>query len=234
MHYLLDRMNTQAAHWEQQGDQRCHFQRCYGMMSANMVQAIADGYFHDAAWVERLMLRFADYYYDALHLYDQQSDRTPPVWKQAHDATRHRRLHILQRLLLGINAHINYDLPLALCDCMRDEWHTADANARQHRYEDHEMVNHIIAETIDAVQNNIIEPRSIVMAVIDRLMGRVDEWLLAKLIRSWRTDVWHVAVQLLEADSDKQREYIRRAQEARVLARGRDLILEKFRQTPRT
>ncbi len=229
MHYLLDRMNAQAASWEQQGDQRCHFQRCYGMMSANMVQAIADRRFHDAAWVERLMLRFADYYYDALHLYDQQSDQTPAVWKQAHDATCHRRLHILQRLLLGINAHINYDLPLALYDCLRNEWPTADANARQRRRDDHETVNRVIAETIDAVQDDIIEPRSVAMALVDRLMGRTDEWLLAQLIRSWRTDVWHVAVQLLEAESDEERERIRQAQEARVLERGRDLALENLR-----
>jgi hypothetical protein len=229
MRYLLDRMNAQAAAWEQHGDPRCHFQRCYGMMSANMVQAIADGRFHDADWVKRLMLRFADYYYDALLLYDQQSDQTPPVWKQAHDATCHRRLHILQRLLLGINAHINYDLPLALYDCLCGEWPTADANARQRRREDHEIVNRVIAETIDAVQDDIIELRSVAMALIDRLMGRMDEWLLAQLIRNWRTDVWHVAVQLLEAESDEQREHIRRTQEARVLERGRELALEKLR-----
>ncbi len=229
MHYLLDRMNAQAASWEQQGDQRCHFQRCYGMMSANMVRATANGCFHDAAWVERLMLRFADYYYDALYFYDQQSSETPPVWKQAHHATCCRRLHILQRLMLGINAHINYDLPLALYDCLHDEWPTASVEARQYRRDDHEMVNHIIAETIDTVQDNIVESHSSAMALIDRLMGRSDEWLLAQLIRSWRTDVWQVAVQLLEAESDEQRERIRQAQEARVLERGRSLALEKLR-----
>ncbi|MDW8229966.1 MAG: DUF5995 family protein [Saprospiraceae bacterium] len=228
MHDLLDRMNAQASAWERKGDQRCHFQRCYSMMSANMVKAIADGRFHDAAWVERLMLRFADYYYDALQLYDGQSDQTPAVWKQVHDATCHRRLHILQRLLLGINAHINYDLPLALYECLRDEWPTADETARQRRREDHETVNRVIAETIDAVQDSIIEPRAVAMALIDRLMGRTDEWLLAQLIRNWRTEVWLVARQLLEANDDHQRENICRIQESRVLKRGRRLMLEEL------
>ncbi len=227
MHPLLQYMRAQVSAWEQQGDPRRHFQHCYSMMSANMIQAIAEHRFYDAAWVERLMLRFADYYYDALLLYDRQSDQTPAVWKHVHDVTRSSRLHILQYLLLGINAHINYDLPLALYDCLCDEWPTADQLTRKCRHDDHERVNGIIAETIDTVQDDLIRPISVALTLADRFMGRMDEWLLAQLIRNWRRDVWNVAVELLEARDARQRERIRCNQEAGVLKRGRQLTLLK-------
>lgn len=226
MHPLLQYMRAQVSAWEQQGDPRRHFLHCYSMMSANMIQAIAEHRFYDAAWVKRLMLRFADYYYDALLLYDRQSDQTPAVWKHVHDATRSSRLHILQYLLLGINAHINYDLPLALYDCLCDEWSTADQLTRKCRHDDHERVNDIIAETIDTVQDDLIRPISVALTLADRLMGRMDEWLLAQLIRNWRRDVWNVAVDL-EAQDARQRERIRCNQEAGVLKCGRQLTLLK-------
>ncbi|MBX2893771.1 MAG: hypothetical protein KF734_22865 [Saprospiraceae bacterium] len=221
--HLLDRMFAQADVWEKDSDQRYVFQRCYGMMSRNMAQAIATGRFTDAQWVERLMLRFADYYYDALTLYEQQHPDTPPVWQQVHDVALQKRLHIMQHLLLGINAHINYDLPLALYDGLHAEWPTLAEPERQIRKTDHETVNIIIAETIDAVQDEVIEPRSPVMALADRLMGRMDEWLLAQLITGWRTEVWRVTLDLLTAADPNQWENIRAAQEQKVLARGKEL-----------
>jgi len=219
-------MFSQADVWEKKGDQRYIFQRCYGMMSSNMALAIEGGRFSDAQWVEQLMRRFAEYYFEAVELYDRGHADTPAVWQQVHDAAQKKRLHVLQHLLLGINAHINYDLPLALYDGLHTEWPTLEEMGRQTRQTDHEMVNLIIAETIDSVQDSVIEPRSPLMAVMDRVMGRMDEWLLSQLISGWRTEVWRVALDLLTAADPEQREAIRQAQETKVLERGKELVLE--------
>ena len=88
------------------------------------------------------------------------------------------------------------------------------------------MVNLIIAETIDSVQDSVKEPRSPLMAIMDRVMGRMDEWLLSQLISGWRTEVWRVALDLLTAASPEQREAIRQTQETKVLERGKELALE--------
>lgn len=225
---LLTQMFSQASAWEKNGDQRYVFQRCYGMMSSNMAQAIACGRFADKLWVERLMLRFAAYYFDALTRYEQDHSSAPAVWQQAHDAAKNKNLHILQHLLLGINAHINYDLPLALYDGLHSEWPKLGEADRQVRKSDHEIVNAVIAETIDSVQDTVIEPRAPMMAIVDRLMGRMDEWLISQLISSWRADVWHVATDLLTANNPEQREAIRQTQENKVLKRGEELKLEDF------
>ena len=85
---LLTRMFSQADVWEKKGDQRYIFQRCYGMMSSNMALAIEGGRFSDAQWVEQLMRRFAEYYFEAVELYDRGHADTPAVWQQVHDAAQ--------------------------------------------------------------------------------------------------------------------------------------------------
>lgn len=129
----------------------------------------------------------------------------------------------LQCLLLGVNAHINYDLPLSLYDCLQDEWPNLHPDQQQLRQEDHEKVNQVIASTIDAVQDTVIEPHAPVIAIVDRVMGRMDEWLLSQLISSWRNEVWSVATSLLDATDPSEWERIRHQQEQRVLERGESL-----------
>jgi hypothetical protein len=220
---VLHKMIQRADAWEKTGDQRCIFLRCYSMMSTNMATAITEGHFHDPKWISTLMLRFAEYYFEALDNYERHSTETSQAWQQVHDATAHSSLHVLQCLLLGVNAHINYDLPLSLYDCLREEWSILPPNQQQLRQEDHEKVNQVIASTIDAVQDAVIEPHAPVMAIVDRVMGRMDEWLLSQLISSWRNEVWSVATSLLDAVDPTEWERIRQQQEQRVLERGESL-----------
>lgn len=217
----LHRMATCCHDWQCAGDRRHIFLQCYRMMSANMAEAIGRGEFNDPDWVSRLLVRFSEYYFDALDKYETDPASAPSVWRQVHDASRDSRLHVLQHLLLGVNAHINYDLSLSLYDCLCDSWSDADGECRRKRFADHEKVNEVIAATIDAVQDEVVEPHSPVMAVVDRAFGRLDEWMLSRLISGWRADVWQVATGLLDAAGGDARETLRSRQEARVLRRGK-------------
>jgi hypothetical protein len=221
---VLLSMNQRADAWEKAHDQRFVFLRCYSMMSTNMAAAIRESRFADPPWVTTLMLHFAGYYFDALAQYEHQPDKTAAVWRQAFDANLHLRMHVMQNLLLGINAHINYDLPLSLYDCLRDDWAAMDKAQRRLRQDDHKKVNQIIGQTIDAVQDSVIGPHAPALVILDRLLGRMDEWLLAQLITSWRRNVWNVAIQLLESSDDGLREAIRQEQERRVMEWGKRLI----------
>jgi hypothetical protein len=221
---LLQKMIQQADTWEESADRRYIFLRCYSMMSTNMVAAIREGQFEDPVWVSTLMQRFAEYYFVALDAYEHRAEHTSSVWKQAHEAAQHQELHVLQNLLLGVNAHINYDLPLSLYDCLCQEWTTLDDAQRRSRQNDHETVNAIISSTIDAVQDTVVEPASPIMAVVDQVLGRMDEWLLSQLITSWRQEVWNVAIRMLEATDAASLESIRQEQEQRVLEKGAELL----------
>lgn len=221
---ILLAMRELSNAWERKGDRRFIFLRCYSMMSANMAAAIREGRFADPPWVTTLMLDFARYYFEALEQYNRLPAEAPPVWRQVHDTAQQSGIHALQNLLLGVNAHINYDLPLALYDCLRQDWPLLDEQQRRLRQNDHEAVNQIIGDTIDAVQDTVLEPLSPAMAVVDRLMGRMDEWLLSQLITGWRHDVWNVTQRLLEAPDEVRREVLKREQESRVMERAGSLI----------
>jgi hypothetical protein len=223
--YTLDRMQAQLQKWEQATDRRTIFLSCYVMMTRNMLAALQDGFFIDSSWVLQLLDHFADYYFHALEAYESGDLPSHEIWKFTFDASNQEATHTLQNLLLGVNAHISYDLVLALADGLEPEWSQLSSDQRSMRYQDHCRVNEVIARTIDAVQAEILDKHSLVMEVVDVSMGRMDEWLVSKLIAHWRDQVWNKAVQRVETASEEERESLRREEEALSLERGRIILL---------
>ncbi len=213
----MDRMQACICRWEEEGDERSIFLRCYAMMTANMLAAIEAGEFHDRAWVRRLLTHFADYYFIALDAYDVGDEGVPAVWRQTHDAARRAGTLALQNLLLGVNAHINYDLVLATADLLEEEWPGLSSEARRQRRDDYNHVNEIIERTVDAVQDEILERRQPMLQVVDTVFGPVDEWLIGRQITRWRNDVWEEAVRRVEMADAEEREHHRRSVETAVL-----------------
>jgi hypothetical protein len=106
---VIHRMQSFVSEWESQSDQRSIFLSCYMLMTGNMLTAVDQKEFSDPQWVDGLLHAFADYYFIALDTYNLHPTSAPPVWKLAHDACRDPSMSPLQKLLLGVNAHINYD-----------------------------------------------------------------------------------------------------------------------------
>jgi len=221
MSAALLRMQQLSSDWTGRGDRRAIFADAYATMTAGMVEAIERGEFGDCVWVDRLLHRFADYYFDAIDLYDSGGE-CPRVWRHALGAAGAADLPPHQHLFLGINAHINYDLAFALADVL-DDWAGLDDVLRNGRHSDHEAVNLIIGRTVDVVQAEVVEPLSPAMGLLDRLLGPFDEWLFSRLIAGWRDEVWHDAVELVEAESPDHRQEVSERIEKRA-SRMADLI----------
>jgi len=187
------------------------------MMTQNMLTAIERHEFRDASWVDQLLNRFADYYFDALEAYEQNPTAAPSVWQLAFDATRQPRITPIQSLLLGVNAHINYDLVFTLTELLKPEWLHLSAQARADRYADHCHVNEVIGCTIDAVQDQVLEPAMPVMDMVDKLFGSLDERLVSRLITHWRESVWHNALRLVEVSRDEEQTQVIQDVEADAL-----------------
>jgi len=202
---VVSRMATQIQHWEAEGDQRAVFLSCYLLMTRNIISAIDHQEFHDSAWVSRLMERFAEYYFVALEEYEREPSSAPAVWHSAHDISRAPHTLALQKLMAGVNAHINYDLVLSMVDLLGPEWDDLEADQRNARYNDHCHVNAVIGRTIDAVQDQVLDPVMPIMVLIDELLGPVDEILVSHLITHWRETVWRDTMQLLEINEPTER-----------------------------
>lgn len=218
---ILTRMSSLVAGWRAQGSARAIFLACYQMMTANMLAAIRRREFGDPAWVRLLLIRFADFYYAALAAYDQSPSSAPAAWRLAFQAADSPAVTAVQHLLLGVNAHINYDLALTLFDLLKPEWQSLAAAQQAGRYQDYCQVNAVIAATIDSVQDEVLEPAMPVMEVIDRLFGSADERMISSLITRWRETTWDFARRLLLAKDTAERTRLEQRLEQHALTLAR-------------
>ncbi len=194
------RLAELATRWSSARDLRAVFADCYRLMTVRLGEGVRDGLFEDGPWVARLRDRFADYYFDALDAYAgaEGAQDCPRTWQVALDACARPGCHPLEALLLGINAHINHDLALALVDVL-DDWDGLDAGARTRRRRDHDRVNTVIRSTTDEVQATVVAGWSPAATRLDTLLGRLDEWAFGEVVERWRTQVWDDAMALLAA-----------------------------------
>jgi hypothetical protein len=198
-------MQTRIQAWEKIADDRALFLKCYMLMTGNVLAGINQREFCDSSWVDALLRHFVDYYFGALQAYETDPASAPPAWQLAYQAAANPHMDAMRKLLAGVNAHINYDLALAVVDLLRPEWPLLPDSKRADRYADYCRINDIMGHTIDAVQDEVLDPAMPVMVIIDSLMGRVDEFMVAELLVHWRDNVWHHVMGLLAAaDAQEQ------------------------------
>lgn len=213
---------------EKAADQRAIFLNCYLLMTQNMLKAVDASEFNDSAWVGYLLERFAQYYFDGLTAYDEKRATTSAVWQLAHRTAGEPERYVLQHLLLGVNAHINYDLVLTLVDVLEPEWAGLTAVQQAERQVDYCQVNEIIRITIDTVQDDVVEAYSPVMDLVDKTLGPLDEWLISRLITNWRDEVWDTAVALMTTRETAVRQQLLHQIEATTLHRAEAILLKKW------
>ncbi len=214
----LPRMIAQIDDWLPVGDRRSIFLRCYAIMTRNMQQAVADNRFQDPVWMAYLVEHFASYYFVALDAYEQQATAVPAVWQQVFDLAHDPATSVIHNLLYGVNAHINYDLVLAISDLLGPEMAHLTAEQLAQRRADHDLVNQILAASIDTVQDQVVDEYLPEMRIVDLALGPLDEHVIAQLIVRWRDAVWGNVLEMVSTRSEDEREAVRRRVEQETLA----------------
>jgi len=111
---LTERMASMLGPMEEAGDARRFFHATYLRTTRAVRDALRARLFSDPEWVERWDVAFADLYLDALST-DAEGGAVSRPWAVAIRAAREQpSAPALRHVLLGMNAHINYDLPQAL------------------------------------------------------------------------------------------------------------------------
>lgn len=170
--------------------------------------------FANTEWMAQYLVSFGNLYREALLAYEQgRKEDVPRCWEIAFDAARAREGLVIQHLTLGINAHINHDLALALG--------TAGIDPRDQCYADHVLVNSILALSTDALKKDVARMYAPVLSRVDRLVGRADDDLVNFSIPRAREHAWVMAVALATAPTERERRLVRVAldEQAAVLAR---------------
>jgi Family of unknown function (DUF5995) len=187
-------------------DKRAIFLRLYYLMTREVYAAVNEigayagrTVFLDPSWLKRLSGLFASAYFRSL-----DPARTPEergrAWCAAHAVAADPRSPVLENALLGINAHINYDLPQAIAANLREHDDLKDALTLQRRKFDHDQVNLILARTVDPVQRTIGEDYGHGIDAIDRLFGPVDDQVSDWELAHYREQVWWHALAFAGAE----------------------------------
>jgi hypothetical protein len=177
-------------------------------------KAVDDGFFEDSAWVERWDVAFAELYLEALDAHLSGGAPSRP-WRLAFEASPD--LHALRHVLLGINAHVNFDLPQALLAVISDA-DFADASLMASRRRDHEAIDAVLAGRVAAEGDELsVNGRSLT----DRLLEPLNRFASKRLLRESRAKVWHNTLELQAARSAGPMAYETRLAELEVLSAAR-------------
>jgi hypothetical protein len=190
---LIARMAALLEPLEAAGDERRYFHATYLRTTIAVAGEIRRGGFADAEWVERWDVVFADLYLDALEG-DMAGRRQSRPWAIAFGAPA--GLPPLRHVLLGMNAHINYDLPQALVAVISDEQFD-DAALLARREADHRAIDEVLASQVTAEGDELTklsEP-----ALLDRLLRPVNRLGSRRFLREAREKVWANATVLSRA-----------------------------------
>ena len=115
-----------------------YFPALYARVTTEIARSVASGAFEDGERMTRFATTFSSYYVRAFH----REIPRPRCWQATWDVAGDGRLLIVQHLLLGINAHVNHDLPMAVVD--------VDAP-----HADFLAVNAVLASTYDVVLHDL-------------------------------------------------------------------------------
>jgi uncharacterized protein DUF5995 len=190
---LIARMEADLADLAAAGDRRRHFHATYLRTTRAVADEIARGGFVDGDWMRRWDIAFAEFYLDALDA-DRAGRPVAGPWRVAFDAARDRGdLPPLRHVLLGMNAHINYDLPQALLAVISSaEFDDPAVLAR--RAADHRHVDDVLLARVAAEDDELTVQGS--QGLLDRLLRPVNRAGTKRFLAEARAKVWHNATVL--------------------------------------
>jgi hypothetical protein len=161
-----------------------NFNYAYFIITKNVQRELQKGGFKYPDFLVQFDVRFARYYIRALQAYSLQL-YTPPAWQRAFEKAELGEASPLMCMALGVNAHVNNDIPQVLKDC----------GARLEHYPDYKKVNEIIRDSIDEViesldkDTHLLNPKQ-------KLLKPVYKSSMNVLIRLWRRQAWTKFVRL--------------------------------------
>ena len=217
---LIARMEEMLVPLDREDDELQHFHATYLRTTRAVKEEIERLGFLDNDWVERWDVAFADPYLVALDRWNR-GEPPPTPWQIAFQACRDRGLPHLRYVLLGINAHINYDLPQALLAVITDrEFDDVEHVAR--RASDHERIDGILAGRVAAEDRELARVEAAgERTFLDRMLQPFNRSGTKKFLKEARRKVWANARQLSLARRAGPDALARRLAELEELSRAR-------------
>jgi hypothetical protein len=183
---LVARMEEQQRALETARDPGRFFLGTYLRTTRAVGAALDRGVFEDPDWVARWDVDFAELYLDALEAYRKDADAVAAPWRLAFGARA--GLPPEAHVLLGMNAHINFDLPQSLIRMVAPEDFVSPALLDLRR-RDHERIDHVLASRV-AEEDVALQGVGGRRTPLDRLLAPANRQASRLFLRESRRKVW--------------------------------------------
>jgi Family of unknown function (DUF5995) len=181
-------------------DHRSVFALTYLRTTEAFLQTITQQrrFFRHRRWVIYEDVLFAGFYFRAFDRY-ARGKRVPDAWRIAFEAAAGGATNAGHDVFLGMNAHIQRDLPYVLAKV------GLRTPAGRSRKPDHDRVNRILTTVIDPAEDELARRYDPMFPLADAKPSPVEELAALELLKSWREGAWRNAERLLNADSPEER-----------------------------
>jgi len=180
--------------WSREHQSRIgYFAALYWHVATTLTEALKRGEFSNTVAMEHLNEVFFHRYLTAVH--DTWAGRPPSeAWQVAFDAAVEDHLIVVQHLLLGANAHINFDLAIAVAEAIP----AAELPAFE---PDYMKMNELLSSLIAGMSADISRFWPL-LRLISRFSAGADDAIVAFSLRAARDEAWATANRLAAMDPD--------------------------------
>lgn len=216
-------METHWRHLEQACDPNAVFALMYLVTTYNVRAHIEQGYFANNTYLSLITVAFAQLYLEAYDAWERgELDEVPPAWQEAFDWAASGQSSITEDQFLGMNAHINYDLSIAIAALGTEEPDGTSRKAEMDR------INHVLADATDDVGYWLAAfygpepPSEGYTKAHTQATDLSEETLILEPIYIWREEAWQNAKALEEAPDATSRQLVDTAMRERswTIAQG--------------
>jgi Family of unknown function (DUF5995) len=201
-------------------DHNAVFSLTYLRVTQEYRRTIDQPFFDDTSFVNYEDTLFADYYFSA---YDSWAagriDEVPPAWRITFDSASRHAVSALGDLFLGINAHVQRDLPFVLYSIGLV---APDGTSRK---PDHDRVNEILNRVTDPVIAEIAR-RFDPTIEYTNLPTMFDDMTVFQIIVAWREKAWRNAEALAAAPTPAARDLVAAQIENDAATEARMIVAE--------
>lgn len=130
------------------------FAKLYHVITQRVGDMADNGEFTSSEFLVRLDLEFAERFFQALRRYAADIHTAPGVWRVLFDNRSDPNVPPVNFAVLGVNAHINYDLAHALIATWRHEEPDGDGHGSA-QYHDYRLVNDVFETEMDGLREEL-------------------------------------------------------------------------------
>jgi hypothetical protein len=158
-------------------------------------------FFRDKRWLIYEDTVFANYYFDMLHRVDRGKP-IPEAWQIAIDHARSGDDNAAQDMLMGINAHVQRDMPYVVATV------GMVTPKGQSRKPDHDVVNKVLNDAYQPVIDAIHDRYDPILSLTNADWSPIDDIAGLEAVKGWREGVWRNAERLLNAKTADERQQV--------------------------